>query len=127
MKLDSRGITEVGVIVGIVVTVVTLTIGLYKFLNHVKEQSLNNSQIATQISDYGFQYAVKTGDFNSIKSVDSLPAVEIGYPNGWCSIKVERKEVDDKLIIKISSTGNYKGVKQVQKKELAIPLNEIVE
>lgn len=126
-KIYNGGFSEIAVIAVIVGTVVVLSVGFYSLLGYFKDQSLRNRQIATQISDYGFQYVVRDCNVETIKSIDSVSAEPIGYPGGWCMIRVSRKQLVDTVVLKVSSVGHYRGVKQIQKKELAIPLGNSVE
>jgi hypothetical protein len=127
---NCRGISLVGQLVLIVVTIVVLSAGLFKWFSAVQKESKRKQQVATLISDYGFQYLVSTAssdngvDFEKLISVDSVSAQEAGYGGGWFKLVVEKNsgvDSNSNVVIEILSIGYYLGKESEQRKTILLP------
>ncbi len=103
---NKKGIALIPIIVGMILSLLLIGILLRLFLAHSNELAKQERLVATQMSDYGFQYV--TERISSIEDLaqedfKSVDSTVLG--NGWYKIKVQKDIKYDTMYITIESIG----------------------
>lgn len=104
--LNKKGITQLPVIIGLVVSLLVIIVLVTFSVNRTNENMKIDRINATQMSDLGFQLLIE-----SINQIEELAdegfktTDTIHEENGWYKLEVQKKINDDTMVVSITSVG----------------------